>query len=814
MQNCRIALVLLLLGGTALSAFAVSNLTVTPAIVQEDYFDTLAVEFDLAPSRQEALVEMRVDFNQDGQADGEDFAIESFVVRDNEQFTIQGTVYPGVPGDSEPATGKVRIVLSQADERFFLGQYVIRVDDGAGAQQQGLEFRQEATSMQITGSVTLDHGAKQSALVMIEDDSEDGEFDIIIPAYGGDFSAYLPRESTYLVVALMPGKVTLTEEGGGALVHRSPGDTDPVVLNVSSSDRQISGRVVNEQSQPVPYVLVLGQWSEPEGEDEPLLGLSVAKANENGEYSLAVTEGNWTITAVQTASQGYAESDSIGLEDIAVGPSNVTAPDLVLPTRVTSLITGRLVRQGSGQPVSGLLVEAFIPGEETFSVAGTDDDGRFVLGVFENTWTVEIIETPRLVELQLIRPLPQSFSVGQGQVLDLGDIELGVPEAQIHIQVVDDGNQPLEGIGLYVNLHGSWEPEDHYWVETEADGRVTFLVPQVGSYLIGAGYQRYVAPGEEDYERYKDYKFLVSPSGVQVDIAAGEVESVSFTMTYGGLIEGYLRGGGHSVEIGEVRVYPKDVASLFDVQESKWLYPLDARPTGIDYWIPLPPGEYRVHANNVRDNQSDPFGYAPQFAHGKYDLRLADLITVPGVRQKARVDFDLVRGGKIRGEVFVNLSGGGQETAGGVRVEALDPVTLQRIGGTETAWSGDVGNYQLWLPADDYLLRARPALGTWIFEPVYYEEAADPEQAVVLYLNEFDDVSSLNIYATSIGPRTLGDIDRNGRVEPLDLFSLSTVWQAEVDTNVTSLLANEDDSDTIDAVDLLLWLDRFRRFNY
>jgi len=221
-----------------------------------------------------------------------------------------------------------------------------------------------------------------------------------------------------------------------------------------------------------------------------------------------------------------------------------------------------------------------------------------------------------------------------------------------------------------------------------------------------------------------------------------------------------------------------------------------------------------VYANGVRDNQGDTFGYAPQFAQGKYDLRLADVITVPGVREKARVDFNLVRGGKIQGRVFVNLQGGAQIPAAGVHVEALDPHTLQRIAGTKTAWDGDVGNYQLWLPADDYLLRARPALGTYIFHPVYYEQAADPAQAVVLYLNEFDQVSSLNIYATSIGSRTIGDIDLNGRVEPLDLFSLSTVWHADVETNVTSLLANEDDSDTIDAVDLLLWLDRYRRFNY
>lgn len=815
MQIRRIAFVLLLLGGTGLSAFAVSNLTVTPAVVEEDDFDTLVIEFDLAPSRQEALVEIVVDLNQDGLVNGEEFPIEAYLVRDNEQFEIQDTVYPGVPGDSEPSEGRIRIERPQMEEKFFFGEHIVRVDDGEEVQQRAIEFRQNPTSVQISGSVTLDHGSAQPALVLIEEDSEEDSVDKIVPAYNGHYTASLPREGTYLVMALQPGKVTLAAQGGGTAVYRGVGDSSPVDLNLTSSALRINGRVMDEQSRLVPRILVLGQWTLQLDEDDQLLGLSITQADENGQYALAVSAGDWAVTVAEAEVHGFVESDNVGLTGLQVMSHSLSAPDLILPTRVVSLMTGRLIRQDNSQPLPGLTVAASAPSEDgAYAEAGTDSEGRFVLGVFEDTWRVEIRETPRSRQLGLLIPASQSFSVGQGQVLDLGDIELGVPEAQIHIQVVDDGNQPLEGIGLYVNLHGSWEPEDHYWVETEADGRVTFLVPQVGSYLIGPGYQRYVAPGEEDYEQYKDYKFLVSPSGVQVDVAAGEVESVSFTMTYGGLIEGYLRGGGHPVEIGEVRVYPKDAASLFDVQESKWLYPFDARPTGIDYWMPLPPGEYRVYANNVRDNQGDTFGYAPQFAHGKYDLRLADVITVPGVRQEARVDFDLVRGGKIQGAVFVNLPGGGQETAGGVHLEALDPHTLQRIAGTKTAWSGDIGNYQLWLPADDYLLRARPALGTWIFEPVYYEQASDPAQAVVLYLNEFDQVGSLNIYATSIGPVTIGDIDLNGRVEPLDLFSLSTIWHTDVETNMTSLLANEDDSGTIDAVDLLLWLDRYRRFHY
>jgi hypothetical protein len=287
---------------------------------------------------------------------------------------------------------------------------------------------------------------------------------------------------------------------------------------------------------------------------------------------------------------------------------------------------------------------------------------------------------------------------------------------------------------------------------------------------------------------------------VDVTVASGDVKHATFAMGEGGLIEGTVLASGKRVEVGTIQVYREDAESIFEVLEQKDLYyPLTARPPGLDYWMPLPPGRYLVSAWSMKDTWSDSFGYASQFYSDRYDLVLADVVTVPGAGQRVRVDFNLVRGARASGTVW--MTGAGDPAgAPGIRVRFIDAVTHERISETRTSWGSPeypVGTYSLAVPAGDYHIWFAPS-SVWPFFPSgYYTGAGDPltkdvSVAQVIPLNDLDEVSFDLTFQSR--PITIGDLSLNGMVGFEDLFLLGACWHEEPVSSDSAILGdlNED----------------------
>lgn len=790
--------------------YSASNLEITPTVISHDFTGDLVIKAQVV-NGSNTRIDFIPDYNGNGQADAFEIAdsLQSYFVTDNRQFKIQDQVIPHVAGDYDSRMGWLEVRLPQNRLPFFYGSFVVRADDGAGAVEQVVHFQQNPTGIQVQGTI-YQNGDEQNptpAYVFILNDSEVDELNVFIPTdQEGNYSVWLSRAGSYGVIAMKPGMFSAIEEGAGQEIYREPGMNDPVNLNlVSAPDRlrTISGRVTNDQDDPIPFALMVAFPLEDDDMDIPV---SVGLTDLNGEYELSVLDGVYGVGAVRLEFHGYVNSDEeIVLEDIVVSGEDVSGQDIQILTPVVSVIKGRILDGRTEQPYSPVegrvIVEAYVPDggdDRYFTASGIDRNGEFILGVLEETWKVEILPSSDLLSAGLVIPRFDPVAVGGNQVVDLGDIVLQEAAGSIRVQAINEDGLPLRDIGIYINYDGNWQHPNSGWVNTGEDGTAVFLVAEPGMYFTGPGFQS-----------YEDYPFLISPPGVYLDVAQGEMESITFTMVQGGLIEGWFRGDGRGLVQGDIRIYPEDADSLLDWIENRFLYPPQDRPEGVSYWVPLPPGRYKVYAHNALSHAEDPFGFAPEFHSGKYDILQADVVEIPAVGSRVRVDFDLKRGGKLSGQVRMERNHQLVGVGRGVLVEAFLAGTQQRIAATTADWN--VGAFDFHLPAGSYLFRLSPRQGTYIFSPTWHDRVLQRESATAVEISDFQ-LTRLDFLAEAI-IWTIGDINLSGRVEGTDLFWFSTAWQQHPDSSPAALLSDFTDTDTIDAGDLAAWIRLFRHRN-
>jgi hypothetical protein len=190
-------------------------------------------------------------------------------------------------------------------------------------------------------------------------------------------------------------------------------------------------------------------------------------------------------------------------------------------------------------------------------------------------------------------------------------------------------------------------------------------------------------------------------------------------------------------------------------------------------------------------------------------MMLADVIEIPGIRQRARADFPLVRGARAEG--YVEAVGSTYTYgAGGLRVQFLAPSNLEKVAETRTSWGGDPsspeGTYELAVPAGTYLLRFSPTTGSAYLDSGYYRAEAepltqDPGEARVIVLKDWDQKTF--DFSFHVFPRTIGDIDLDGKVEHKDLMLLTNCWLESPVLSDTAIKANLFEDDVIDHRDLL-----------
>ncbi len=238
----------------------------------------------------------------------------------------------------------------------------------------------------------------------------------------------------YRVLGIVGGHVT-DFSAGIATVAKDQFKT--VNLALATGGFTISGRLTDAGSGAgVPGVFMLAQSNTGT--------LSAAITDLGGNYSVAVTPGQWNLqpSESQSAEIGYLRPDKVAVNIAGTSASNVN----VAMAKATALIYGT-VKDNLGHPVSQIEMRADDTGHlhESPSSRSLAPDGSYTLGVQAGVWWVGL-QTDTLPPGYTPGPNVQ-VTIASGQAVQ-ANLTVSTVTTHLRGKVVDTGGNPQSGVAI------------------------------------------------------------------------------------------------------------------------------------------------------------------------------------------------------------------------------------------------------------------------------------------------------------------------------------------------------------------------------
>jgi hypothetical protein len=419
------------------SALAQTTLTVSPALITNDYQGKITLTISNVAPGQKVLIECYADVNGNGVVDSQDWMVQAFPVRDGAVALIGGVRNINVPGDEDGATnGQIRAVLNYPGLNMVLdhiaGQYLFRVVDPQGVfapTTASFTVIQKSYPQGVSGTA-YNAGNGQplpySPIVLVPQQGNNGVGTFTDEA--GNFSlSYLP--GNYGLVAFKSGFVADTSSG----VSLSSNVFSVVNLTNAVATQWLSGSVSDSGSaQGLPGIFVQAQSTN----NQMMIGFT----DTNGAFNLPVTTGQWKVkveTDSGLALGGYVafQNNSLTAYTFSGSASNL---NFQFP-KGTALVYGQ-VRDNLSNVVSGLEIDGQ-DGSYTYDSRGrTTTNGNYAVALFAGNWSVG----PSSDELMQSGLLGQSTNVTltNGQAL-LANLQVQRSTAHLRGRVVDGNGNPV-----------------------------------------------------------------------------------------------------------------------------------------------------------------------------------------------------------------------------------------------------------------------------------------------------------------------------------------------------------------------------------
>lgn len=381
-------------------SIAHAGVMVSPASISNEYKGPVTLTITgLDSAGQTVVVERYYDGDDSNSITAGDLLLQRFKVTDGQVTMLAGRRNLNVPGDEDSAANAAIVtkVIHSKDEITgrLDGRHIFRVSpDGAGFSPMTANLavtQQDHGGSAISGRVMGSLVPQAGAIVLITSAGA-SDFDVVGITYSnalGNFSLKLPP-GNYRPVAVKSGFVF--DVGAAAVTPVSSGSvaTGPDSL-LEVAARTISGTVREDAS---PF--------------NPLPAMIVYEQSVSGKFSLGFSDaaGNFVIPVAAEACELGVVEGPLALHGMMLqegfadaSPGDVTGFNLDMP-RATALIYGRI-----STPADAPLPYAVVYGDSsglayTFSVAVTDADGNFTLGVKNGNWRVES-EVPGFVISQV-----------------------------------------------------------------------------------------------------------------------------------------------------------------------------------------------------------------------------------------------------------------------------------------------------------------------------------------------------------------------------------------------------------------------------
>ena len=195
------------------------------------------------------------------------------------------------------------------------------------------------------------------------------------------------RNGIYKLIAIMPGmpssnevEVTVNNDNGnvatdgnstadvyiGGTLVTNDGDngSDNLVLKINKGSRSISGKVLDESGNAIPYAHISAQKLDASG--NPTGSVVGSPTDASGNFTVYVSDGTWKL---QGSAPGYGELSSL---TVTVAGSNQTGKNLQASAASFGTITGQVTKSGSA--VVGAFVSAHGSSGGNMTVTGANGD--------------------------------------------------------------------------------------------------------------------------------------------------------------------------------------------------------------------------------------------------------------------------------------------------------------------------------------------------------------------------------------------------------------------------------------------------------
>jgi hypothetical protein len=358
------------------------TLTIAPSAVSNTYLGPITLQISGLTNAETVVVQKFLDANADGAVDAPDLLVQQFNLTDGQAgMVIGGVTNLNVPGDTDgAANGTITARLNFPDLDFVqnvVGQFIFRVSSPVGhfaAVSATFDVTNFPFAQTISGTVVSNSVPVANAVIVLFPPPRAGDHGPGNPVGGGVadgsgvYSVRVPP-GTYVPMAFKPNYVA--NYAGSPLVTLTNGQTVVTNLSLAGATAAISGRVVdaNNGSLGLPGVFL------PAINQSGLIGIGFTDTN--GYFSIGVQSGGWGISGGAAGSLndlGYVSYN---------GSTNVNAgtTGLVLPVYPATALFYGTVKDGSGNPLAGVTIEAS-DNNNLFTADGlSNTNGNYVVAV-------------------------------------------------------------------------------------------------------------------------------------------------------------------------------------------------------------------------------------------------------------------------------------------------------------------------------------------------------------------------------------------------------------------------------------------------
>ncbi len=723
---------------------AVTAVSVTPAnFTLHDETTLVTVRADTASPGNALIFDVHLDVDGDGNLDPQDGRFMSFEIVDGQVPHLGNEYYWH---DEDGATdSSITATLTAYGLWWFSGNFIMKVtDDDASTARTSFSVDQDSSlPCVLTGEVRFGGAPAGGAIVALLDMATDEDVSMAVAAADGTFALRADSPGQYAVYAIQVGSVTKLEEGSAQIMDVSQGTNSLASpLIVFPGDHTISGRVfASDTGEGFPGVLAFG-------EAEGYFALAVT--DDDGDYSLAVADGEWELNAQeeQVARFGYVPPEG---RVITVSGSNIQGVGLMC-RRATTLITGAVKDAETQQGLVGisLYAQEVLGGDdggaEVFAYTGPG--GNYKVGVIQGQWWVDL-EEDRLRGTGYADPPGRTVNAPASGTVSGIDFLLQKAGWITGYVYEDDAVTPVQDARVEAFEFGTWN-----WLagtETRLDGGYTLSVPS-GTYRVSVfGVEGFL---DQHYLNTLDWEDATPV----VVTAPAETSAIDFVLLRAAYVTGHVYEDDGLTPVEGAVVH----AAVFG-PGWEWAASDQTGPDG-SYSLALPAGTYKLLVRDVP-------GWLDQYYDGVSSDDDATPVEAIAGQETSDIDFVLQQAATISGHVYQE---DGTTPLSGAWVSALDSATDKWFGGPPTA---DDGSYSISVPGGSYRIWARA--DGWVGE--YYDDTHRYNDAVVITVAVSEHRSNINFVLTKATATIKGHVYQQDGTTPIAGASVTALQYATDD---------------------------------